>query len=42
MNEPEDQKPQFGKLLLACAFAVFICGVMVWFASTYLSDCCGP
>ncbi len=42
MNETEDIQPRFGRLLLACAFAVFTCGLMVWVASTYLTDCCGP
>ena len=42
MNKPEDIKPRFGWLLLACAFAVLVCGVTVWVASTYLTDCCGP
>lgn len=40
--EREDIKPRFGRLLLVCALAVAFCGVLVWFASTYLRDCCAP
>jgi hypothetical protein len=42
MKSSQDSKPQFGKLLLACAFAVVVCGLMVWLNSTYFPDCCGP
>jgi hypothetical protein len=42
MKNNEERRPQFGKLLLACAFAVVVCGLMVWLSSTYFADCCGP
>ena len=35
-------KPRFGLLLVVCFAAVIFCGILVWFASTYLLDCCGP
>jgi hypothetical protein len=34
--------PRFGRLLSVCVVAVLFCGGLVWFASTYLLDCCGP
>jgi hypothetical protein len=37
-----EYKPRFGRLLLACGIAVIFCGVLVWFASTYLTNCCAP
>lgn len=40
--EKPDLEPRFGWLLLACLFVAVFCGFMVWFASTYLTDCCGP
>jgi hypothetical protein len=45
MNKDDNYKeitPRFGRLLVACFAAVIFCGVLVWFASTYLLDCCGP
>jgi hypothetical protein len=45
MNHPPPRKeiqPRFGRLLAVCALAVVFCGVLVWFAGTYLVDCCGP
>jgi len=40
---PADRAPpRFGVLLLVCAAAVLFCGALVWFASTYLRDCCAP
>ncbi len=44
-TEPTPRKeyqPRFGRLLLVCALSVIFCGWLVWFASTYLPDCCGP
>ena len=35
-------KPRFGRLLSVCVIAVLFCGGLVWFAGTYLLDCCGP
>jgi hypothetical protein len=32
----------FGRLLLVCAVAAVFCGVLVWFATTYLRNCCAP
>lgn len=32
----------FGRLLLVCLAAIAFCGCLVWFAMTYLPDCCGP
>ncbi len=40
-TEPE-RKPRFGRLLLVCLLAIAFCGWLVWFATTYLPDCCGP
>ncbi len=45
MSMPQERKeyqPRFGRLLAVCALAVAFCGFLVWFASTYLRDCCGP
>jgi len=33
---------RFGRLLAICVLAVAFCGWLVWFALTYLPDCCGP
>jgi len=33
---------RFGRLLLVCLAAIAFCGWLVWFALTYLPDCCGP
>ncbi len=38
----KEYQPRFGRLLLVCALSVIFCGLLVWFASTYLTDCCGP
>jgi hypothetical protein len=38
----KEYKPRFGRLLAVCGLAVAFCGVLVWFASTYLRDCCAP
>jgi hypothetical protein len=38
----KEYKPRFGRLLAVCGLAVVFCGVLVWFASTYLRDCCAP
>jgi len=38
----KEYQPRFGRLLLVCGLAVVFCGGLVWFASTYLRDCCGP
>lgn len=38
----KEYKPRFGRLLAVCGLAVVFCGFLVWFASTYLRDCCGP
>ena len=40
--EGKDSKPRFGRLLLVCALAVAFCGFTVWFASTYMLNCCAP
>ncbi len=32
----------FGRLLLVCALAAVFCGVLVWFATTYMRNCCAP
>jgi hypothetical protein len=40
--DPPAIKAHFGRLLAACGLAVIFCGWLVWFATTYLSDCCGP
>jgi hypothetical protein len=29
-------------LLLICLLAILFCAWLVWFAMTYLPDCCGP
>jgi len=48
MNNPKDTdqtkalQPRFGRLLVVCMLAVLFCGWLVWFATNYLSDCCGP
>jgi hypothetical protein len=45
MHKPRPAKeiqPRFGRLLVVCALAVVFCGALVWFAGTYLVDCCGP
>ena len=34
--------PRFGRLLVVLFAAIFFCGWLVWFSSTYLLDCCGP
>ena len=40
---PEPDRPlRFGRVLLACLLAIAFCGALVWFALTYLPDCCGP
>ncbi|WP_394789796.1 hypothetical protein [Rhodoferax sp.] len=44
-NDPatyKEIKPRFGRLLAVCVVAVLFCGGLVWFAGTYLLDCCGP
>lgn len=38
----QEIKPRFGRLLSVCVIAVLFCGGLVWFAGTYLLDCCGP
>jgi len=38
----KEYEPRFGRLLIVCGLAVLFCGWLVWFASTYLTDCCGP
>ena len=38
----KEYTPRFGRVLVACGLAVIFCGWLVWFASTYLTDCCGP
>jgi len=38
----KEYKLHFGRLVLVCFAAVAFCGWLVWFASTYLTDCCGP
>ena len=40
--ERKEYKPRFGRLLAICGAAVAFCGILVWFASTYLRDCCAP
>ena len=40
--ERKEHKPRFGRLLAICGLAVAFCGGLVWFASTYLRDCCAP
>lgn len=35
-----EQEPRFGRLLAVCIAAVIFCGALVWFAGTYLQDCC--
>ncbi|MEO8542923.1 MAG: hypothetical protein ABJA49_12085 [Betaproteobacteria bacterium] len=43
LNDPAPApKLRFGRLLLVCLLAVIFCGWLVWFAMTYLPDCCGP
>ena len=32
----KEYKPRFGRLLVVCGLAVAFCGVLVWFASTYV------
>jgi TRAP-type C4-dicarboxylate transport system permease small subunit len=39
-HQPEEQMPRFGRLLFVCLLAIVFCGLLVWFANTYLSDCC--
>ena len=34
--------PRFGLLVAVCFASLIFCGFLVWFASTYLRDCCGP
>jgi hypothetical protein len=36
------RKLRFGRLLAICLLAILFCGWLVWFAMTYLPDCCGP
>lgn len=38
----KEYQPRFGRLLFVCGLAVVFCGFLVWFASTYLTECCGP
>jgi hypothetical protein len=42
MKKTGHDEPSFGILLLVCLAVAIFSGVMVWFASTYLTDCCGP
>jgi hypothetical protein len=42
MKKADYDNPKFGILLLVCLAVAIFCGIMVWFASTYLTDCCGP
>jgi len=44
LETPSDRAPglHFGRLLLACASAAVFCGVLVWFATTYMRNCCAP
>jgi hypothetical protein len=37
-----EPKPRFGRLLAVCAAAAVFCGFLVWFATTYLGNCCAP
>jgi hypothetical protein len=39
---PTVSTPRFGRLLLICLLAILFCAWLVWFAMTYLPDCCGP
>jgi hypothetical protein len=41
-DKVKEYQPRFGRLLFVCGLAVAFCGWLVWFASTYLTDCCGP
>jgi hypothetical protein len=41
-EDPPEIKAHFGRLLAVCALTVIFCGWLVWFATTYLPDCCGP
>lgn len=34
------KKPRFGWLLIACLFTWLVCGVLTWYASNHLDDCC--
>jgi hypothetical protein len=42
MEQPPAGPLRFGRLLVVCLLAVAFCGWLVWFAVTYLPDCCGP
>ncbi len=42
MEADAAKEPRFGRLLIVCLLAVAFCGGLVWFALTYLPDCCGP
>jgi hypothetical protein len=42
LTPPPDRPLRFGRLLAVCLLAVAFCGWLVWFALTYLPDCCGP
>lgn len=39
-EQSRHQEPRFGRLLAVCVAVVVFCGVLVWFSSTYLEDCC--
>lgn len=39
-KQVEEQEPRFGRLLGVCVAAVLFCGLLVWIAGTFLSDCC--
>jgi len=38
----KEPTPRFGRLLAVCAAAAVFCGFMVWFATTYMGNCCAP
>lgn len=42
MTPPPARPLRFGRLLAVCLLAVVFCGWLVWFALTYMPDCCGP
>lgn len=42
MTPPPARPLRFGRLLAVCLLAIAFCGWLVWFALTYLPDCCGP
>ena len=39
-DDDSRDSPRFGRLVLVCLASVLFCGVLVWFMTSHLQDCC--